>query len=138
MKNILKDNNLKITKGRLEVLRLLDKSSTPLSVEEIYNQISRQSCKSLTTAYRIVNQLEDANIIRKALQKDNISFYEMSLPSHKHYIICSICGRVTPIDHCPIEPLEQEVEKTTGYKITGHIIELNGICPECIKKRGAK
>lgn len=131
MKNVLKDNNLKVTKGRLEVLRLLDNSSSPLSVEDIYNNISRISCKSLTTAYRIVNQLEEANIIRKALQKDNVSYYEMSLPSHKHYIVCSKCGKVTPIDHCPIIPLESEVEKVTGYEITGHIIELSGICPQC-------
>ncbi|MBP2025023.1 Fur family transcriptional regulator [Peptoniphilus stercorisuis] len=134
MKEILKDNNLKVTKGRLEVLRLLDKSSTPLSVEEIYKNISRESCRSLTTAYRIVNQLEDAHIIRKALSQNSISYYELSINSHKHYIVCSICGKITPIDHCPIEPLENLVEKETGYKITGHIIELSGVCPDCSKK----
>lgn len=135
MKDILKNNNLKITQGRLEVLNLLNNSEIPLSVEEIYNNISRKSCKSLTTAYRIINQLESADIVRKVLKKDGISYYEMSLTSHKHYIICSICGTVLPIDHCPIEPLEEKVEKETGYIITGHIIELNGICPNCRKEK---
>lgn len=135
MKEILKDNNLKVTKGRLEVLNTLNKSQTPLSVEEIYNNISRESCKSLTTAYRIVNQLEDAKIIRKAFSKNGISYYELSIHSHKHYIVCSICGKITPIDHCPIESLENLVEKETGYEITGHIIELSGICPDCNNKK---
>lgn len=131
MKDILRENNLKVTKGRLEVLRILNSSSAPMSVDDIYKKISTDICKSLTTAYRIVNQLEEANIIRKVLKTDGISYYEMNTNSHKHYIVCSKCGKLTPIDHCPIKPLQSEVEKETGYEITGHLIELTGICPDC-------
>lgn len=136
MKDILRYNNLKVTKGRVEVLRLLKNNPDPLSVEEIYNGISRESCKSLTTAYRIVNQLEENNIIRRVIQKDGVSFYAFSLSPHKHYIICSECGSLYPIDKCPIKPFEDFVKKESGYEVTGHIIEFYGICPKCKQEKG--
>lgn len=134
MKDLLRENNLKVTKGRLSVLDVFKRADYPLSAEEVYNSISDASCKSLTTAYRIINQLESSGIIRKTLQLDGISYYELSVSSHKHYIICTQCGKVSPIEHCPIKPFEDEVENKTGYIVTGHLIELNGICPECRKK----
>ena len=134
MKNLLRENNLKVTKGRLSVLNVFKSADHPLSVEEVYNSISDNSCKSLTTAYRIVNQLENADIIKKTLQLDGISYYELSVTSHNHYIVCTECGKVSPIEHCPILPFEHEVESETGYIVTGHFIELSGICPDCRKK----
>ncbi|WP_036729979.1 Fur family transcriptional regulator [Peptoniphilus mikwangii] len=131
MEKLLKKHNLKITKGRVEILKLLSKCNNAISADEVYSKIPHSSCRSIATVYRILNQLADLGILRKTLQQNGICYYEMHTHSHKHYIVCTKCGEIEPISECPMEPFEKEVSSTTGYKVTGHSIELKGICPKC-------
>lgn len=133
MENLLKNKGLKITKARLEVLKILKKAKNPMPVEDIYLKMTKGSCKSLATCYRVANQLTEVGILNKTLLQNGIYYFEMSGENHKHYIVCSNCGKIVPTNHCPLEEFESEVEGTTGFKVTGHKIELIGICPECQK-----
>ena len=68
--DILKKNNLKVTKGRLTLLEELNKSEVPMNTEEIFASADKNTIPSLTSLYRMLNELSDKGIIRK-----NLYFY---------------------------------------------------------------
>lgn len=133
MKNLLTDTGLRVTKGRKEVLSILDGSSVPLSADEVIAKVDRHIVSG-SSVYRILSELEQAKILSKTIRQNGISYYELH-SSHRHYIVCSKCGKLLALENCPIHPFAEIVEKTTGFKITGHMVELIGICPECQKNQ---
>ncbi|CDZ74790.1 Fur family [Peptoniphilus sp. ING2-D1G] len=134
MEKLLKSKNLKVTKGRVGVLQIFYSASFPLSADEIYRQLNKFSNASLSTIYRIISTLEENNIIRRSSVIEGVTFYELNRLDHRHYIVCEICGNMMPIAHCPMSEYEKEVELNTGFKVTGHVVELKGICRECAQK----
>ncbi|MDO5040991.1 MAG: Fur family transcriptional regulator [Peptoniphilus sp.] len=134
MEELLKSKNLKVTKGRLGVLKIFYSAGFPLSTDEVYRQLNKFSNASLSTVYRIIAALEENNIIRKSSVIDGVAFYELNRLDHRHYIVCEICGNMMPIAHCPMSQYEKDVEQNTGFKVTGHIVELKGICPDCAQR----
>lgn len=133
MKEILRKKDLKATKGRIEVLKLMEATTGPLNAEEVYSKIPRNVCSSLSTVYRILNQLTEVGLLRGSLQQNGITYYEYAKDDHNHYIVCSNCGKISSIGDCPLDSLEEHIQNSTGYKITGHVFQLKGLCPDCQK-----
>ena len=134
MENLLREKGLKATKGRLEVLKILKEARRPMSAAQVFHEVSKEVCASLSTVYRILNQLTDADILQASLQQDECTYYEYRNEEHRHYIVCSRCGKLAPIDDCPLDALDEHILRSTGYAITGHRFQLEGICPDCLKK----
>ena len=53
--DILKKNNLKVTKGRLTLLEELNKSQVPMNTEEIFASADKNTIPSLSSLYRMLN-----------------------------------------------------------------------------------
>lgn len=135
MKDILRKCGLKVTKGRVEVLKLLKKRDRPMTAEEVYSIIPRDICSSLSTVYRILNQLSEKGILTKSLKQNGITYYEYSTDVDKHFIVCSNCGKIERVDYCPMDEAQKIIKDQTGYDINGHLVEFTGICPDCKKKK---
>ena len=134
MENLLREKGLKATKGRLEVLKILKEAARPMSAAQVFHELPKDACASLSTVYRILNQLTGADILQASLQQDECTYYEYRNEEHRHYIVCSRCGKLAPIDDCPLDALDEHILRSTGYAITGHRFQLEGICPDCLKK----
>ena len=134
MENLLREKGLKATKGRLEVLKILKEARRPMSAAQVFRETPKDMCASLSTVYRVLNQLTDADILQASLQQDECTYYEYRNEEHRHYIVCSRCGKLAPIDDCPLDALDEHILRSTGYAITGHRFQLEGICPDCLKK----
>ena len=52
MSKILKENNLKYTKGRELVLEVIKKADLPISAEDVYNLVNKKVSLNLSTVYR--------------------------------------------------------------------------------------
>jgi Fur family ferric uptake transcriptional regulator len=39
-----------------------------------------------------------------------------------------------PIDFCPLEKLEKDIGEKNDFDITGHKLEIYGLCPKCKKE----
>lgn len=133
MKEILRQRGLKATRGRLQVLKLMQRSNRPMSASEVYAAISDTACSSLSTVYRILNQLTEVGLLEASMHKDEVTYYEYKTEVHNHYIVCSECGKFTPIRDCPLDALDTHIVASTSYDITGHLFQLQGICPDCQK-----
>lgn len=133
-KKLLKSKDLKITKGRLEVLEILENSSVPMNTEEIFSKLQFDTSPSFTSLYRILNQLADVGLLRKNIYQNGITYYETAIDTHRHFIICSSCGKIQEVKHCPIDKITKKVEAESGYMVHSHSLEFSGLCPNCQEK----
>ncbi len=127
---------LRASKNRDCVLEVLEKASSPLTVDEILIKIKKKkNSVSLSTIYRIMDKLEALDIVKVAATlDDNKARYELVKNQHRHYMICKKCKKMFPIDLCPIEEFEHKIAETAGFTITDHKFELYGECKNCTKK----
>lgn len=136
IEEILKNKGLRVTKPRSIILKTIYDSNEPISAEEIYNLIEENNHDlNLSTVYRNLNTLVDKNVLLKNTDMDGISFFQLNIHDHKHFITCLKCGKRVTIENCPIEKFSNEIEDQTGFTIRSHNFEFTGICPECKKNR---
>lgn len=116
------------------IINILEAATSPVSAEEIF-QITKKDNKTLalSTVYRIIEKLLQAKVIHEIIKDGDKALYELIEDEHRHYMICTECKKLIPIDMCPFIELEHQLEKNTGFKITGHKFEIYGKCPECSK-----
>lgn len=100
---------------------------------DVFKKTPRAVCASLSTVYRILNQLTEAGILQASLEQDESTYYEMKGGGHHHYIVCARCGKLAPIDDCPLDALDEHIMRATGYAITGHRFQLEDL-PGLLKK----
>lgn len=131
----LKAAGLKSTKGREQILAELDHTTMELTAEELYQLVSTHHQINLSTVYRVLQALEDHGIIQRSVSMEGISRYQLKRKEHCHRLVCSRCHRSVVIDQCPIEELCRGLAERTGYTITGHSLELSGVCPDCAEKK---
>lgn len=133
--DILQESDLKDTKRRRAVLDVLQNADFPMAAEDIYSEVIKNVRMSVSTTYRILGALSERGILLKNLSQDGKTYYQINNRQHKHYLTCTLCSKTILIDGCPLDTLEDELMKDTGYVITGHHLEFMGICPECADKK---
>ncbi len=133
-KNILTRQGCKNTKSRETIIEILENSDLPVSADEIYIGIKQKGgTTNLSTVYRTLELLENKGLVCKSLMVEGKARYELTGDGHRHHLICTKCHKMISIDSCPFEELEKELGAKTQFDITGHKLELYGVCPECKK-----
>ena len=119
VKNLIEQNNLKLTVARRELLEILIKEIKPISFEDIKHKISMDKA----TFYRNIAKFESNHIVNSFESNDKKRYYELQSSPHAHFI-CNMCNE--------IECLKQIEENTLkGYKVIDVIYK--GICKNCFK-----
>lgn len=132
--NILTQKGCKNTRSRKAVIEQLEKLKRPVTAEEVFLQIKTEGLSvNLSTVYRTLDLMESKGLVDKTIMNDNKARYELTGEGHRHHLICTSCHKMIPIDFCPVEKLELDVSKETRFDITGHKLELYGLCPDCKK-----
>lgn len=123
VEDILKNNNLKITKQRIDVLKSIIKLEDNATITNIINNCNMDK----STIYRILNTLVKHNIIIKDVNYNNDDYY-MLKSHHKHYIKCVKCNKMQVLDNCPFDNI-----KVDNYEIIKHSLKIEGICKDCME-----
>ena len=128
---LLKENSLKITPQRLEILRYLDEHKTHPTADEIYTELKEKNPSlSKTTVYNSVEVLKDHKIIQVVTISGVESRYDFKHGMHHHFL-CEKCGKIIDIDiECP--NLEKVLEG--GHKVEEVHGYFKGTCKKCLKK----
>lgn len=126
-----KSKNIKVTKGRIEILDILKNAESSLSAEKIY-QISREKSVNinLSTVYRTLELFEEKHITEKITLTDGIFAYKLKKKTHKHHLKCDVCHKEIDIP-CPMSQIEEMVKSETGFTLTEHDLVMKGVCREC-------
>ena len=132
--NILKQSGHKITRVRAALLQTLEQTSTPLSIQDILIDLTRQSLKpNKTTIYREIEFFINQKLITEVDFGEGKKMYEGST-DHQHHIICVNCKKVKDVHmEKDLDKLIEQVTKAARYKSVGHSLEFFGLCPDCQK-----
>ncbi|PZT47446.1 transcriptional repressor [Helicobacter valdiviensis] len=130
-KEILKENNLKVTPQRMAILKEIEKNGH-ISIEEIYENIKENHpSMSLATIYKNLTSMQEAKIIDEVKLPNQKQRYELIKQPHIH-LVCESCGDIKDIHlDKAIKDLKENCERETNYKIQDSSIALLGICPNC-------
>ena len=128
---ILKDNDLKVTPQRLEILKYLDENRTHPSVDDIYSDLKKTNPSlSKTTVYNSLNILNEYNIIQSLTISGSELRYDYETGIHHHFL-CKECNKIIDINiKCP----------NMNAILDGHRIDevhgyFKGTCKECLAKK---
>ncbi|ABN51782.1 MAG TPA: transcriptional repressor [Hungateiclostridium thermocellum] len=133
--DILAKIGCKNTKSRKAVIEVLENAENPLSAEDIFLCIKKQgSSVNLSTVYRTLDLMESKSVVNKIVMMDGKARYELTVDGHRHHLVCTNCHKSVPIDFCPLENMEKDIGMRSDFDITGHKIEIYGICPNCKKE----
>lgn len=132
-------SGVKKTHQRIDIFLILYHSDEPLSAADIFDKLNQTAPKekyAFSTVYRNLLAFEKVGIVTKTtLSTEDNAVYELKKSSHKHYAVCTKCHRKIPIKTCPLHDISAAVKDSLpGFEITGHQLEILGICNECKNK----
>lgn len=128
----LRESGRRLTPQRLEILRILSNSEGHPSVEQIHRTlIPDLPMLSRATVYKTVGLMKELGQVLELDFGDAHNRYDGNTHEPHPHLICKRCGAILDLENLPLESLGEEVSEETGYIITGHRLELFGICPDC-------
>lgn len=133
IEELFKKNNIKNTKQRYLVYNIVLNSNEEATIKYIYDKCSNEV--DLATIYRIIELFISKELFIKNLDYEGTIYYVVNSFKHEHYLNCIKCRKKEKIDFCPVEEMEQNIEKENGFHIINHNIEFSGICHDCQKKK---
>ncbi len=129
---LLTEHGLKLTRPRLAILQVISEHPGHLSAIEIW-KAARALYQPLgrATAFRTINQLVELGLLRPIYLGGGQLRYMLVQGGHHHHIVCTQCGTVIELPHCPLVPPADEIAAASGFEITGHLVEFFGVCHDC-------
>ena len=103
----LRQAGLKSTPGRRAVLEVLEKTSSPLSPEQIQTKVGSEVCDR-ATVYRILESLGEAGLVQRVILAGKTLYLPEESSHHHHHIVCRKCRSTVCLDECLISPLEKK------------------------------
>lgn len=131
---------LRLTRQRRAVVDAVAAADACLSPLELF-EVARRTCPDLglTTVYRTLELLDEIGALRRIHGPDGCARLVPATSEHGHSVVCSACGRVTEFTECEMGPVLEAAGRETGYRITGHFLQLSGLCAGCGRAaRGAR
>ncbi|AJC93890.1 transcriptional repressor [Campylobacter volucris] len=136
-KKTLKDNGLKYTKQREILLKTLyhsDKHYTPESLHLEIKQNNPELNVGIATVYRTLNLLEESGMATSISFGASGKKFELANKPHHDHLICKSCGMIVEFENSVIEQQQMLIAKEYNFKLTGHLMQLYGLCPKCSAK----
>ncbi|MEX1137970.1 MAG: Fur family transcriptional regulator [Bacteroidota bacterium] len=141
----LRKSGLRVTKPRKIIADTLGNTIQHLSAEEVYFRVHKAYPNiGLTTVYRTLDLLEGMGIVTRLQIGDGRARYELlenpRKPGHHHHLVCTDCKRIVEYSDFVDEELgllrkvEVELSRKHDFRITGHVIQFQGICSGCRKQ----
>ena len=126
---------LRLTPQRLAILQVLQHNPGHLSPGEVY-ALARLSAPGLTeaTVYRTLEFLAEHELAAAVHVGNGKLNYEAARRPH-HHIICQHCGCELELDHQACQPFFEQVEKTSGFRLSLVPLTFFGACPGCQEKK---
>ncbi|NCN11350.1 MAG: transcriptional repressor [Leptospira sp.] len=138
--NYLKKKGLKITNQRMLVAEKIFSIHNHFTAESLQEELKdRRDEISKATIYRILSIMVEAGLLQEHNFGKDYKYYEHII-GHEHHdhIICVECGRIVEFMDEKIEELQRKAAREKGFSITGHDLNIFGICdspPTCVHNK---
>ncbi|MDE0675045.1 MAG: transcriptional repressor [Acidimicrobiia bacterium] len=132
----LRSQGVRYTTNRRALIEALENTPGPLTVEEIYRVTEPRIPYS--SIYRDVRVLTDTQVLTLHHSADRSNRFELAewLSGHHHHLVCVACMAISDISLAPaaegrLSRLADSAAAGAGYRVTGHSLEIEGLCPDC-------
>lgn len=129
LEDLFRNKELRLTEPRKDVFNILNSHDEPLTIGQI---IKTSQFAERTSVYRTLQLFKELGIV-EIVQVGWKQRYELAEPfrEHHHHLICMKCGELVKIDQPKLEKMIKKIGDSHSYELTGHHIELRGICKNC-------
>ena len=130
----------RMTRQRGLILDIFLKKEGHLSPEELYALVkTKDRTVGRATVYRMLRLMKEADLARQVNLGDGLARYEHKYGhAHHDHLICLRCGKAIEVLDSDIEALQEKLARKHGYTLTGHQMDLFGLCPDCLEKEKGK
>lgn len=134
---LLSTRDQRYTAQRRQIVRALAKLGRPATIGEL---VEAATGVPLSTAYRNLSILGEANVVRRVGGADGFTRFELSEQlsgqHHHHHVVCESCGLVidaaaSPALEAALAETARAIAKANGFDVTEHRLELVGRCTSC-------
>lgn len=121
---------LLLTRHQQTVLEILHQFSQPVSAQNLYTTLRQHQSIGLATVYRSLEVLKLQGLVQSRAGANREALYSL-VEQDQHYLTCLSCGQSTPLDTCPVESLEAQLQQSAAFTIYYHSLEFFGLCQPC-------
>lgn len=123
----------RLTKPRLEVLKIIAASSKPIGAYEILGKLGQViDSPKPPTAYRAIEFWQKKGFIHRI---ESLNAYMMCGADHRHkggqFMICDDCGVVIETHLCELPKPLQDATKQNTFHAESWNLEIHGLCGAC-------
>ena len=124
------------TARRAVLVQLLEAGDTHLTAEELARRIhTDHPAIHLSTVYRTLDALTDADIIIVARFGDQPVTYHLKSDVH-HHAVCVTCGDTLNLPPGVLEPVRRRLLRDYGFEADPRHLTITGTCARCAAARG--
>lgn len=132
LKRIIRGMGIKVTSQRLAILKSLSRGRAHMTAQEVYESVHKLHPEiGFATVYRFLRSLNEKGYVTEVRMGGLPARYELTPQSHHDHLTCVNCGKIVEFEHKQIEDLQFMVARDHGFVLTGHVLELYGLCPDC-------
>jgi Fur family transcriptional regulator, ferric uptake regulator len=125
-----------LTRSQDRVLQLLKHGQRALSAQDIYVELrNREQAVGLATVYRALEALKLSGAVQVRTLSNGEAVYS-SVQADRHHLTCLHCQTSIPIQDCPVQKLEQELQSMHQFRVYYHTLEFFGVCATCAPIHG--
>jgi Fur family transcriptional regulator, ferric uptake regulator len=127
---------IRLTRGRRTALGAIAAADGPRTAAEIQAELTGEL--PLSSLYRSLAVLTSAGVLSAQHGPEGVMRFELAewLAGHHHHLVCVSCG--IAVDVAPDRDQEQAIQlliermaAASGFVVTGHRFEIEGLCEPC-------
>jgi Fur family ferric uptake transcriptional regulator len=131
----LKRKGIRLTRQRLILLELIDKSGQHLDAEQLYQRARQRDPKiNRVTVYRTLKMLKQGQLVDELdlmHYEGEQHYYETRMKQEHAHVVCLRCGKVEEFYGEPLHRLRRQIEAHFGFQILVARTEVGGYCSHC-------
>jgi len=128
----LDDAGYRRTGARRSIAQLIAARNGPFSAADLVEDARvRRLAIGRATIFRTLDVLAELHAVERLDLPSGEHAYVACEPVHHHHVVCSTCGASRDVDDAGWRAVVRDIERTTGYRIDDHRLELFGVCPDC-------
>jgi Fe2+ or Zn2+ uptake regulation protein len=127
----LHDAGLRVTGGRLAVLRALERMPHTDALGLHRTLVAADAGTSVQSVHNVLHDLTAAGLLRRIEPANSPARYELRVGDNHHHIVCTSCGAIADVEcvvgHAPcLAPSD-----TAGFTVATAEVTFWGLCAAC-------
>ena len=133
--NDLREAGYRLTEPRRAVAELLAGRTGHFTAGDLLAEAQARDLDiGRATVFRALDLFTDLRVLERIDLPTGDHAYVPCLPEgHHHHVICQRCGQVTDVPDLGLGRSLEAMERSTGWRVDRHRLELYGYCPTCQK-----